>query len=204
MGQLKENLVRDAFQYLIDCVPTNLSILFPQVQLWRLERFTETCIKASEMLRQRGITNRENARQLTDKFRLLYIAQASVEDDPTLQNFMAGLLANAMDPNFDKEKLRIAYLDILKALDPCDAQILEHCYKKPLPCIMQMNEIVNALNITEDTYNCSLENLKRLSLVRVPLRYSDAAIVGASYVSNDNSEFQLTTYCQSFLQACAL
>ena len=204
MGELQENLAQKLLEKACDLISSNFEIAFPQMTLWKLARFTDSCIKASEILHRRGIMNCTEARQISAKFGFIYIAQASVEDDPMLQELMAGLLANAMDPNFDKEKLRLAYLDILKSLDPCDAQILAYCYKKKLPGVMTKDDVTKALNISEDTYDCSLENLKRLLLVRVPTRYCDLAISEETYAANDNSQFQLTRYCQNFLQACAL
>ena len=53
----------------------------------------------------------------------LWTERASLEENPTLQELWARLMANALNPNF-REEIRIAFVSIILELSPLDALIL--------------------------------------------------------------------------------
>ncbi len=81
--------------------------------------------RTQEILRARG--HEGNTRILPPKFVLPIIENASYEDNDTLQDIWAHLLASALDPGFIDE-MRGAFIDILRQLEVVDIKILNIIY----------------------------------------------------------------------------
>jgi hypothetical protein len=77
---------------------------------------------------QMGITG--PLKSVSLKFGLPFLEAVSVEDDPTIRQMMATLLANATDETRGEEP-RVAFVDIVKALAPLDARVLVAAYRTP-------------------------------------------------------------------------
>jgi hypothetical protein len=85
------------------------------VNLLRLqERF-------EEILRERGITR--PTRQLRLSFGIPLLEAGALEDDDSLQDLWAALLANSVDASVNIEP-RTAFISILKSFSPFDAKVM--------------------------------------------------------------------------------
>lgn len=158
---------------------------------------------AQEDLNKRGYKQKEELHRPSEKFLINFIPQASAEDEPSLQELWGHLLAHALDPNFDKSKLRVAYMDIIKSLDVTDTVVLHHCLNRGPYETYKSDDVFDFTSLSIGEYELSIENLKRLQLVTVPLRYGDAALSGDSFIPANNQIFQLTSFGRAFLEACA-
>lgn len=95
---------------------------------WRLENLASESQKCTDTLRKRGFTSNEQLRELLPKFGLLFAEQASKEDNDTLQDIWANLLANALDPKRDFSGFHNAFMDMIRGLSPTDALLLSHFF----------------------------------------------------------------------------
>ena len=102
------------------------------------------------------------------RFAIPLLQQASQEDDESVQDMWAGLIANAMDPNRQFEPKKI-FTEILSSFEPIDAKILRHLLNQGWPMHrdvpdggITMIKIQSALGDREDDIRLSLQNLHRL------------------------------------------
>lgn len=119
------DLLRDAGPF-IDrmfgpLVENGIGIVSDQIRYLRLVLFFNLKDKTEARLAMRGV---EVSRPVPPKFALPLIEAATLEEDETLHNRWANLLANAMDPKFDEE-LHPAFISILKEMSSLDALLLE-------------------------------------------------------------------------------
>ena len=77
----------------------------------------------------------EDCKGTSLKFQEAFIEKATVEDDETLQQKYANLLANALDPNFEFDITK-NYITILSELNPVDIKILDRIYNDYLRWIV--------------------------------------------------------------------
>lgn len=98
------------------------------INYWKMKNAVCIGEKAKEYLKQRGITDETQVRTLTAKFGVLFLQGASVEDEPSLQDLWAKLLANALDPNYNSRDLKPIFFEIIKTLDPNDVKMLNQIY----------------------------------------------------------------------------
>lgn len=146
------------------------------IKIWQMNNAVIVGEKAVKILKNRGITNKNQLRSITTKFGILYIEGASVEDQPELQKLWAQLLANAVDPNF-KEELRSSYITTISDLNTLDAIILEQIHedniRKPNKTFFPYTEDMytnsdfkkNYQAISWESIEISFDNLRRLRLI---------------------------------------
>ena len=94
----------------------------------RFVRWKRLMVMADEVDRVLGRRGIVEIRAVPPKLALPILEDGSLEDDESLQALWTGLLANAMDPNFQAE-LRTAYVDIIRSITPRDALILQDFYE---------------------------------------------------------------------------
>ena len=96
------------------------------------------------------------------RYAIPMLEHASMEDDESLQDMWAGLIANASDPA-RRLDIRKVYLDILASLEPLDAAVLVHLHgSQPSTLIL----LVKNLGISDEELRISLQNLARLGCIR--------------------------------------
>lgn len=98
---------------------------FPQYGSWLEKR--KDCLgsvveKTGEILSERGVPS-EEFREIPVKTAMPLLENASLEEDPSLQDLWATLLANALDPHFPHD-IRSAYISIIKDLSPLDVRLI--------------------------------------------------------------------------------
>ena len=196
-------LAQSAGQSVLTCLINSIEDFFPALRQKRFDNLLRVSEKATEILKQRKIPL-EQRRELAAKVGLIYIPTAAVEDDPTLQDMLAGLLSNALDPNFDSSKIKVAFVDVIKSMDPLDAQILKICHENP--CAAEQSYSISAfisrLNVDEQRFRIALENLKRLFIVQTVRSNPMLDMNGSFPLVEDPRSFSLTAFGNAFLEAC--
>ena len=138
----------------------------------RWKRMIEMSDEVNKILEEKQIFD---TRAVHPKIALPIIEEASLEDDPSLQNLWNHLLANAMNPNFNDE-LRYGFIEMIKEITGIEAKILNAVYESlsseertPLSNIFNYNfakeEIMREIGISDDTYAISANNLMRMQLL---------------------------------------
>ncbi len=136
---------------------------------------------------------------------------ASEEDEETLQDMWAGLIANATDPDRRLE-LRKIFTEILSSLEPLDAEILR--YLAGQGWLMHRNvpgggitlaKMVTALRASEKSIQISLQNLHRLGCVIDEFAATWDQIDTTSFgqrVTDSKTTFRPSPLAFSLLEAC--
>jgi len=197
------------------------------INYWKMKNAVCIGEKAKEYLKQRGITDETQVRALTAKFGVLFLQGASVEDEPSLQDLWAKLLANALDPNFQIQSIRSAFFTIIRELDPNDVKILDLVHKldlakKPatdgksgLTNPMYISETVKTtLGLSDEQFAISFQNLVRTGCISANIKinqnvmdYSVNDNVGQRrkyniYASLGEQLFNITDFGVAFINAC--
>lgn len=154
-------------------------------------------------------------RAVPPKIALPIIEEASLEDDPDIQNLWNHLLSNAMDPNFNDE-IRYGFIDMIKGITGLEAKLLHFFYEefrkinkiRPLCDLpkyrIYKERIISDLKIPLEKYVVSAHNLIRLQLL------APAIIInkGMSYGSEPFTIYKgidavsLTALGVKFVEAC--
>ncbi|MEK0452597.1 MAG: hypothetical protein AGIKBDMD_00533 [Synergistaceae bacterium] len=143
------------------------------IKLWQMTNAVSVGQKAVKILKKRGITNKEQLRDITTKFGLLYVEGASVEDEPELQELWAKLLVNALDPHFEGD-IRVSFMSIIKDLTSLDIKILDIMnseflkYRKGTKIFdiyFSAKALSRMLSVSDFIIRASIDNLKRCQLV---------------------------------------
>ena len=163
-------------------VYAGLSLVFPQIPAYvaarKAEALLAACKASQEKLRAAGISL-ESQRACTLKLGLPWIEWASLEEDPSLRDLWANLLANELNPN--KPEPRTAFISIIRDLSTLDAQLLNKVYAEarrattkapfmpyvPTPLVMffDIRGFAKTLGVQEFDVRVSVQNLKRCSLI---------------------------------------
>lgn len=147
----------------------------------------------------------EEREAISLKLGLPFIEKASLEEDPTLQELWANLLANALNPNHSEE-IRTIFVDIIHSLSPFDALILNAFNISRHPLIPKpLNQTMVKTNegykefptkIVED----SLAVLKSLDLL-TDVTISEEVFLGNSGIVRQEA-LHLTPLGILFIDAC--
>lgn len=105
------------------------------------------------------------------RFAVPLLQAASQEDDNSIQDMWAGLIANATDPEKHLEPKKI-FIEILSSLEPLDANILQYLagqgwlMHRNIPSGgITVNKLCATLNANEKDVQLSLQNLHRLGCI---------------------------------------
>jgi hypothetical protein len=126
----------------------------------RARRWAELQAETDEILRERGVENRE---EVSPSIAIPLIAAAINEDREGLKELWAKMLAAALDPA-RSETVRPALIETLRKMDPLDAQVLQTI----LLGVQLLHggdlaaELVKRLKINRDEAYFSLEHLHEL------------------------------------------
>jgi hypothetical protein len=166
----------------------------------------DICKATSEVLQKRGIHDPNLCREMSAKMGYVFIPPASLETDPDLQKLWAKLLANALDPNFEESKIRMAFIDIIKSLEPLEARLLQYCSQNNKREFEHSDFLMAPENseINEESLIISLENLKRLRIIKGINKTEPLVMDMISLDVEESESFRLTPLGLAFLEACAI
>jgi abortive infection alpha-like protein len=144
------------------------------------------------------------------RFAIPLLQAASQEDDDSIQDLWAGLIANATDPQRHLDLKRV-FIDILNSLEPLDTRLLQ--YLAGLGWMMYQNaggganttKLATELKVTKKDVQFSLLNLHRLECIidEYQITYDEAGThTSALRVTNDKTTFRLSPLGFALLTAC--
>ena len=227
MTELKENydVIKDASATAYDL----LSLLFPKIPGWVAGRraicYINICQSVNNKLNNADIPQ-ELRRYCSLKIGVPWVEEASLEEDPILQDLWANLMANVQNPNFSESKLRAAFITIIKDLSTLDVKVLKHIqnnssprwifgrveYRRSFP-IKRSDLFASSLGEKSEEIEISLRNLMRLELIDNKHTASFNAVDNTSPISDKQIQlhtqdaviegsYYLTELGLAFLNAC--
>ena len=173
--------VKETYEVLCDGaskVYDGLSLVFPAIPGWvagrRVDILTNTFRITQDKLDNCNLP-KEQIKHCSLKLGVPWVENASLEEDPSLQELWANLLANALNPNFNEE-IPTSFISIIKDLSPMDVRVINELQvqikKKPKYAfgdgwsnIDYIAEFAKELKVDPNTIKISFENLFRLRLV---------------------------------------
>jgi hypothetical protein len=142
------------------------------------------------------------------------LAAATLEDDPTLQEMWAGLIANATDPKRRQDAKKV-FTHILASLEPLDVMVVrylnEHGEWKPQSYqpgrIIEIPNIASTLGVSRDEIQLSLNNLSRIGCLRFDqpgefLVSEESHYDTSPAINSDEGSYHLTSLATTLLDAC--
>lgn len=185
-------------------IKTSVGILQDRLSVIRWERQLHLADRVRQIISERGITLSEEG--ASPKLAIPILENASIEPDDYLQDLWANLLAAAMTKP-TRDKVRTAFVGIIKELESVDVKMLEVIFKlycdgsnnctedyetemsryspANLTAPIFKNEIIETLVVEEPQYYESIDNLLRLRLV-------------ASYVSGGSIDTEVEGSISSY------
>jgi hypothetical protein len=162
-------------------------MLQDRLRLARWERQNRLMDRYSEVVRQRNLVGKTCA--VAPKFVVPIVEAASLEENDSLQDMWAELLATAGDPS-RRDRMRAAFVDILRQIEPADALILLTIFRAPKspsgrPALR--HSILESLGMDGDALLASLDNLIRLRLVASYVEVKEVVSEVYAYGDNDVS-----------------
>ncbi len=154
-----------------------VGILGDRLKFMRAERQLRLADRWLEILKERKIQGA--LRVVPPKLALPIIENASLEEDDELQDLWANLLASAVDPNYNGQ-IRSAFIDIIRQVEVIEVHILDFMFKEARSeddkdkdaftyylrnNLVSPNRIVEALGISMEACETSIDNLLRLRCV---------------------------------------
>ena len=184
-------------------------IWFPNIAIRKNLNILTIALAAKDFLDARGIRSDEY-RLLNDKIQFSFYPAASIEDQPDLQRLWSRLLANALDPNFESENVRVCFIGILKELAPLDVLILDKINsfflsseREEVTSFSKIEITKESPEILDDEYWLSMHNLFRLGCIW-PSSFEKVIQIGSSPIGKSGSldPISLTPLGMAFLKAC--
>ena len=187
-------------------------MLGDKVRVWRANNWTKTVKKTERILKDAGLP----ANAVPPRLFLPIVEGSSMEDNESLQDMWAGLLATASQ---EMDAVSPAFVETLKQLRPDEAQALQKMYER----VMRSTKLLSGKWTRSLTLNALLrahvpnpldattsENLERLGLLR--RQYNVRNIPTAEDLAEENFtpvrepevvyRLEFTRFAVGFLQAC--
>jgi hypothetical protein len=155
-----------------------------------------------KLLLQRRI---ENPRAIPLRLAIPFLEAATLEDDETLQQRWACLLANAMDLTFCNDLLR-QYGEVLKVVSPQDCLVLEamnRVVRGTGKNVIRPEVMADDMKLSRESVHAALYRLKALGLVDDELEVPIGQDVGAQPFYRDRNIRHITAWGRMFLAACS-
>jgi hypothetical protein len=171
------------------------AILADKVRVYRAKNLVATMQKTERILREAGLP----VNTVPTRLLLPIMEASSIEDNETLQDMWAGLLATASQ---ETDAVSPSFVETLKQLTPDEARFLEELYADTMTYAFRglatehlvspyaFSKRLNPLGISRDTF-------ERLGLIRREYgltKESDGQDIGIA--------FRFTEYALKFMQAC--
>jgi len=149
-------------------VSNSVGLVGDKLAYYRLEKAIALQQAVDQKLRERGVAKRH----VPVAFGLPIIEKATVEEDPSLQEKWANLLANARDATYDRP-LRRNFTSMLADMEPIDSQILDLIVREHLAdkkrtdrTLFVRDKIVEHTSLPGGVVENAVRNLIRLGLFK--------------------------------------
>lgn len=192
-------------------VEDSVGIVADKVKFYRLNNYILLCDKATAKMREKGMSADAETKTVPPKIAMPLIENAAMEDDVSLQDYWAQLLANAMDPNFESDVER-RHVSLLSEMEPLDLRILNTIclqYQSELKhaaldeILFHKSEIKDKLGVQDQQIEVALLNLMRLGCIKPGNIRSTSFFVGneANTVYTGTERFHLSLLGLGLFQA---
>lgn len=186
-----------------------LSLVFPALPGWVAERrakcLVEVLIKTQDILSKANLKE-EQLRHCSLKLGVPIIENASLEEEPSLQELWARLLANALNPNFDDE-IRPLFADVIKQLSSFDAMVLCALARKE-PYRLYLNYDRSKLRTGQGYIDVQWNSLQGSFAILAALSLIDNTKESVLSLMNhrqkylEKADYKLTSFGRLFVRAC--
>lgn len=148
------------------------------------------------------------------RYAIPLLQNASIENEETIQDLWAALIANATDPE-KRFQVKKIYIKILSEIEPLDTLVLKFFMKQEIKDInvvdgsqegFNLEQLLNDLDVRKEELKASLNNLHQLGCIIAQAPFIlGSATLSARFdytVSCPDASFSLTSLGYSFLKAC--
>ena len=138
---------------------------------WRLKQWCWMADRVEAIHLQRKLTG---AIPIPARIAIPLLDSASKEDDESIQELWAGLIANGTDPE-KRLVIKKVFIEILSQVEPLDARLMQYLWTQwssgratapDGPAADCLDELVQTLAVDADELRLSLQNLYRLGCVK--------------------------------------
>jgi hypothetical protein len=196
-------------------IETATGILGDKLKFIRWERQVRLVDKVQQINRKRGIEGKEIP--VSPKLAIPMLENASLEENDILQDLWAKLMSSAQG-KFTSSAVRSAFIDIIKQLEVIDVQLLNFLFDGYVKAVGEANihngtprrisfakaNILSALNITEQVYEESADNLMRVRCLCSEVKVMGGVSIGGERATIDKGydSLCLTSLGVRFTIAC--
>jgi hypothetical protein len=205
-------LVEDARRFLRKIVDPPLEelggLLADQVRLFRFKKQVEILEKAQKILLDKGI----NPRKVSLKTLVPILEEGSLEEDESMSDRWASLLATAADPS-STISVQPSFPEVLKELSPKEALILDKIFDLVISQHLPRNRwasdgatgasVKQVLRLSNEEFEIAVDNLYRLKLCSAPsviLDFTEPS--GRRFQLQTKEIICLTDFGFAFVSAC--
>lgn len=182
-------------------------IFHDTVKYYRYKNLLRLVDKVVEIRHDRKVKGKANV--IPPRFAISLIEQASLEDDETIQDMWAGLIANATDPE-KRLNMRKQYVEIISSLEPLDAKILEWLYNKKWKVYREVSgggikeeDLEDEFDVDISEIRLSLQNLARLGCIQSEKDIRmDSKMRSGIQLGNQDVTFIFTHLGANLVEAC--
>ena len=170
------------------------------VKGWRARNMVNILVKTKEKVEVSGLTLQE----LSGKFMVQALEKGSVENDKTLQDKWATLLANT---STGKNRASIKYINMLSELDVNEVRLLDILYTELLQneedneYVFSTEKAAKAFGVKVPEIKLMVDNFYRMNICQSPAMTSISAGGGAHPILKTNNLFTFTDLGKDFLAA---
>jgi len=153
----------------------------------RWKRLIQMSEEVEQILKTKGVIH---TRAVPPKIALPIFEDATLEEDPNIQDLWNHLLANAMNTDFNSE-IRYGFIDMIEGITAREAQLLNEFYSaldrenetRPFSNLCNHNvtkeQLKKELSLTLDDYAIAANNLMRLQLIAPAIFFKNVIRVGS-------------------------
>ncbi len=186
-----------------DFVKEGGGILADTVRFWRWKNQVNIIKKVKEKVEKSGLAKK----QVPLKILLPLIENSALEEEETIQDKWANILANAVTA---QKEIKPNYAEILKELSSLEIVILdklfdesnrEQNYQKRRQMQFSKQKISEIFKLSNEQADLIIENLYRLNLCQAPAGHG-IAVGEYQFALRTTEVFEFTTFGYYFVQSC--
>lgn len=154
-------------------------IIQDTIKFWRFKNQINIILKAKKFLEEKDI----EPTKVLPKTLVSILENGSLEEDATIQDKWAALLANAADPN-KRYSVKPSFTEILKELSPIEIVLLDKMFdevnqnKNPnkVEIFFDKEKICQNFQVDKNQFDVIADNLFRLNLCQPPASFGGVKI----------------------------
>lgn len=189
-------------------------LLADQVRSWRFKNQIKILNKAKDKLKESGIS----PGKVPLKILVPLLDSGSLEEEESMTDRWANLLANAANPNLAND-VKAAYIEVLKQLTPRDTLVLDRLYDyyneqltegkrrraKPSPIELDAAKLKEICGIEQEAFERAMDNLMRLNLITTPGALLVNAQLEEQFFSEPGAvQLQFARFGYDFVKVCRI